>query len=77
MIKTVGTFVRCTKSEKTQKTYALFICGVLHFDVFIDVDYISQDIELNQNHDYLIDISPFYSEAQGKSFMGYKVISEV
>ena len=76
MIKTTGTYVRTDKSQKTGKEYALFICGILRFDVFIDVDYINKDIELTKGREYLIDIQPFYSDSQDRCFMGYKVISE-
>lgn len=76
MFKTTGTYVRTDVSQKTGRCYALFICGVLRNDVFIDVEYVNKDITLEKGMTYLIDIVPFYSDAQDRSFLGYKVISE-
>lgn len=76
MVRTLGTLVRVQTSEKTGKTYALFLCGVLQFDAFIDVEYINKSIVLEEGSKYLIDIVPFYSDSQDKSFIGYRVLGK-
>ena len=75
-MKVLATYVEETESAKTGTKYSRF-CTIGTFEsILVNSEYIRNTLELIPSHLYVIDVLPFYSEAQDRAFLAYKVLAE-